>query len=237
MMERLGERGDIDISEGGCNADLGHNGLEIMPHSGSYDEYLDVTGRHKIDIQLNIQKFGEQMHNGLLNTKEMAHKWNWKSDSDELNWRNKPCALRIGYNKGLNIFKVQVWNDLLQVWIKLALTKEDILKILEVDKEKRNEYQTPSIKPYCDSIRSHEIRNGIMWEYIKDDKVFDTAFMSYKELYEIQIGKKSKCQFCDSIEIEIIRPRTEDTAIYLCKQHIKYIQRISQKIHGNIDEV
>ncbi len=234
MMERLGERGDIDISEGGCNADLGHNGLEIMPHGGSYDEYLDVTGRHKIDIQLNIQKFGEQMHNGLLNTKEMAHKWNWKSDCDELNWRNKPCALRIGYNKGLNIFKVQVWNDLLQIWIKLALTKEDILEILGLEGKQR------ASKPelYCDSIKSEELEDGIKWTYFRDGKAFDTAFMSYKQLYGLLSGKyKFKCQFCNSTKTEKYQPRDEDTAINLCEQHEKYIQRISQKIHGNIDEV
>lgn len=234
-MERLGERGDIKIPKGGCNKDVGLNGLEIMLPRDGYDEFLDVSGRHKIDFQLNIKKFGEEMHNGLLNTKDMAHAWNWHSDSDEFNWRGQECALRIGYNEKANIFKVQVWNNLLQIWINLSLTKEEILKVLGLEGKQRNE-KKPELD--CDTIKSEELEDGIKWAYYRNGKQFDTAFMSYKQLYGVLSGKyKFKCQFCNSTETEKYQPRDEDTAINLCGQHEKYIQRISQKIHGTADEV
>ncbi len=129
---RLGERGNIGIQESGCNKDIGLNGLEILPPKQSKNnQYVDVSGSHIVDIQINIKKFGEEIHNGLLNTKEMAKKWNWHSDSDELNWRNKPCAIRLSYNKEKNIFKVHIWNELLQIWTYLSLTKEDIQRVLD----------------------------------------------------------------------------------------------------------
>jgi len=130
-MERLGERGDIGMLESTCNKDVGNNGLEeLSPIQETNKQYIDITGRHKVDVQINIKKFGKEMHNGILNTKEMAHKWGWHSDSDEFNWRNKSCALRTWYNEEKSIFRVQIWNELLQIWIDLQLTKEEILRII-----------------------------------------------------------------------------------------------------------
>ena len=43
---------------------------------------------------------------------------------------------------------------------------------------------------YYDKIESKELKNGIKWFYYKDSKIVDTAFVTYKTLYEIQIGKK-----------------------------------------------
>ena len=232
-MERLGERGNFSIPRGKCNPDVGHIGLEplTMVDVTGVQEYLDMTGKHHMDIQINIPKFGEQMHNGILNTREMAKAWNWNSDSDELNWRNKSCALRISYDKVKKDFKVQVWNDLMQIWIHLSLTKEDLMKIVEFEKKSCPIQNTDNL--YCDKIESKETEHGIEWEYFKDGKVIDTAFMTYKELYLILADKREhKCQFCDSLETERYQPRDEDTAINLCVQHEKYIQRISQKIHG-----
>lgn len=237
-MERLGERGNISIPTGSCNKDIGLTGLEPMrlAEQGETQEYLDVTGRHRIDTQINTRKFGEELHNGILNTKEMAKAWNWHSDSDELNWRNKPCALRISYDNTRMRFEIHVWNELTQIWISLALTKEDLDKIIQLEHVVR-----PIDSFYnkiCDKVESKETEHGVEWEYYKDGKVIDTAFMTYKELYNILASKtQKKCQFCDSTETERYQPRDEDTAINLCMQHEKYIQRVSQKIHGIAEEV
>jgi len=45
------------------------------------------------------------------------------------------------------------------------------------------------------------------------------------------------CRFCDSTDIEKFMPRDEDTAINLCAQHQKYIQRVSERINGKQDLV
>lgn len=236
-MERLGEKGNISIPTGKCNPDTGRTGLELLGDgTNGLQEYVDVSGKHRVDVQINIPKFGEEMHNGILNTKEMAKAWNWHSDSDELNWRNKPCALRISYDRTKNDFKVQIWNDLLQVWIHLSLTKEDLEKVIELEKRSYPVSNTDNL--YCDKVDSKETEHGIEWSYYKDGKVIDTAFMTYKELYNILANKtQKKCQFCDSTETEKYQPRDEDTAINLCVQHEKYIQRVSQRIHGVADVV
>ena len=130
-MKRIGEKGDISLIRGGCNPELGLTGLEkISLSSENPTQYLSNTGKHFIDVQLNIKKFGEVLQDGIDNTKEMAKAWNWHSDSDELNWRGKPCTLRTFYNKNTEIFQVHVWNELLQIWINLSLTKDEILKII-----------------------------------------------------------------------------------------------------------
>jgi len=110
---------------------------------------------------------------------------------------------------------------------------QHIVKTYEKTAEK--EYATDTLQPYYDSVSSKDIKDGILWFYKKDGKVVDTAFMSYKQLYEIQIAPKPKiCQFCDeNHELEFIRPREDESGIYLCKQHMKYIQRISEKANGN----
>lgn len=102
-----------------------------------------------------------------------------------------------------------------------------------MEESKTREHKTDTLKPYYDAVRSKEIRDGIEWSYMKDGKVEDTAFMSYKQLYEIQIEKNTLCQFCGETDTEFIRPREQDTGIYLCTQHLKYISRISEKEHGN----
>lgn len=234
-MERLGEKGNISIPMATCNPNTGRIGLEILgENADGSPEYIDISGKHRVDVQINIPKFGEEMHNGILNTKEMAKAWNWHSDSDELNWRNKPCALRISYDRTKKDFKVQIWNDLLQVWIHLSLTKEDLEKVIELEKKS---YPVGD-NLYCDKVDSKETEYGIEWSYYKDGKVIDTAFMTYKELYLILADKREhKCQFCDSIKTERYQPRDDDTAINLCEQHEKYIQRLSQRFHGVVDEV
>lgn len=40
-----------------------------------------------------------------------------------------------------------------------------------------------------DEIRSTDCSNGITWLYMKNNEVIDTAFVSWKNLYLIQIGK------------------------------------------------
>lgn len=42
------------------------------------------------------------------------------------------------------------------------------------------------------------------------------------------------CRFCNNTDIEKFMPRDEDTAINLCPQHQKYIQRISERINGGV---
>jgi len=129
---RLGTHGNIQLLEGGCNVGIGSKGLEKLGSSdpGNPQQYVSSVN-HKIDTQINIKKFGEVLQDGLQNTKEMAAKWNWKSDTDELNWRDNPCSLRIHYDTKKQILRVQVWNELIQVWAWLSLSKEEILKILE----------------------------------------------------------------------------------------------------------
>jgi len=233
-MERLGEKGNISIPTEGCNRDVGIHGLEPLGINGI--DLVDKTGRNRIDMQINIKTFGEELPNGIANTKEMAKAWNWHSDSDELNWRNKPCALRISYDNEKEVFKVHVWNNLTQIWIYLALTKDDLEKILQLDTKSYPVHDSENLA--CDKIESKETEHGIEWEYFKDGKVIDTAFMTYKELYLILADKREKkCQFCDSLETERYRPRGEDSAINLCQQHSKYIQRLSQQIYPDKAEV
>ena len=74
----------------------------------------------------------------------------------------------------------------------LAAINKDNNRIKNMMEEsKTREHKTDSLRPYYDEIRSKEIKDGIEWQYIKDGKVEQTAFMSYKQLYEIQIGKDS----------------------------------------------
>lgn len=40
-----------------------------------------------------------------------------------------------------------------------------------------------------DEVTSSNGMNGVTWLYMKDNKVLDTAYMSYKSLYEIQVMK------------------------------------------------
>lgn len=130
---RLGTYGNIQLLEGGCNDGIGSKGLEKLGESDGPDnpqQYISSVN-HKVDTQINIRKFGEVLQDGLDNTKEMAVKWNWKSDTHELNWRDSPASLRIHYDPKKQILRVQVWNELIQVWAWLSLTKEEILKILE----------------------------------------------------------------------------------------------------------
>lgn len=105
-------------------------------------------------------------------------------------------------------------------------------KLAELESDTK-EHKTDSLKPYYDSITSKEIKDGIEWSYIKDGKVEQTAFMSYKTLYEIQIEKPKACKFCYAREdIELISPRMGEDGIWICKQHMKYISRISDKMYG-----
>lgn len=39
-----------------------------------------------------------------------------------------------------------------------------------------------------DEIRSVDCSNGITWLYMKDNQVLDTAFMTWKDLYKIQVN-------------------------------------------------
>ena len=131
-MEHIGEHGDIFIARGGCNPELGVHGLVEMPKKGdSYQEYIEQTGNHKIDTQLNIYPLGTLMVDGLNNTKEMAQLWNWKHDTHELNWRNKPVCLRIGYDNKSNILRIQVWNNLGTTWLKLKLSPLELDRIID----------------------------------------------------------------------------------------------------------
>lgn len=70
-MKRLGEKGEIDLVRGGCNPELGLTGIDELL-GGNPKEYISNTGKHSIDVQLNIKKFGEVLQDGIDNTKEMA---------------------------------------------------------------------------------------------------------------------------------------------------------------------
>ena len=77
----------------------------------------------------------------------------------------------------------------------LAAINKDNNRIKNMMEEsKTQEHKTDSLQPYCDKVTSKEKRDGIEWQYWKDGKVTDIAFMTYKELYEIQINKDRKCQ-------------------------------------------
>ena len=130
---RLGARGNIQLLKEGCNVEIGSKGLEKLGGSDGPDDPQQYVSsiNHKVDLQINLKKFGEVLQDGLENTKEMAAKWNWKSDTDELNWRDTPASLRIHYDPKKQMLRVQVWNELFEVWAWLSLSKEEILKILE----------------------------------------------------------------------------------------------------------
>jgi len=128
---RLGNNGNIQLLEGSCNVGIGSKGLEQLGEKDQNPTQYISCVNHKIDTQINIKKFGEVFQDGLDNTREMATKWNWVSDNNELNWRDKPASLRIHYDPKKQILRVQVWNELIQVWAWLSLSKEEILKILE----------------------------------------------------------------------------------------------------------
>ncbi len=129
--QRLGAHGNIQLSEKGCNAEIGSSGLEPLHRDGENLTQYVSKFKHQIDTQINIKKFGEVLQDGLDNTKEMAAKWNWKSNNNEFNWRDKPVELRIYYDPKKQMLRVQVWNELIQVWVSLSLTKSEILKILD----------------------------------------------------------------------------------------------------------
>ncbi len=133
--------------------------------------------------------------------------------------------------------------------MELSLTTDDKIAMLDIinkennrvksalEKDKTKEYSNVDNTPYS-KITSKEKGNGIEWTYYKNGKSTGTAFMTYKELYEIQIYKHvNKCHFCSETYTRKFQPRDEDTAINLCVQHEKYIQRLSQRIHGKVDEV
>lgn len=172
----------------------------------------------------------------------------WES---KLIWEDgpNPPYLRTQFVYDKDGLQLIIVNDFLNIQMQLALTTEDkiaminainkdnnrIKNMLETDKTK--EHQTDELKPYYDAVRSKDVKNGIEWSYIKDGKVEDTAFMSYRELYEIQIGKSRKCQFCDETKVQFIMPRDQGSGIYLCEQHLKYIQRLGQRECEKTDEV
>lgn len=130
---RLGTRGDIQIPKRGCPGEpvIGSDKLEKLPGLSPHGMAEYISGKnHQSDIQINIRKFGQVFQDGLDNTKEMAEKWNWRSNNDELNWRDTPVELRISYDSNKNQFRVQVFNELFQIWIRLSLSKEEIQNIL-----------------------------------------------------------------------------------------------------------
>jgi len=129
--QRLGTHGNIQLLKEGCNIEIGSNGLEQLDKKGQNPTQYVSSVNHKIDTQINIKKFGEVLQDGLDNTKEMAAKWNWKLEHDELNWRDNPISLRIHYDPKKQELRIQVWNELIQIWAWLSLSKEEILKILE----------------------------------------------------------------------------------------------------------
>lgn len=128
---RVGIHGNIKALKTGCNDEIGSKGLEKLGEKTSRhpQEYVSTIG-NTIDTQINIRKFGEVFQDGLDNTDEMATKWNWKDNNHELNWRDKPISLRISYDSDKQELKVQVWNELIQVWARLSLSRNEILKIL-----------------------------------------------------------------------------------------------------------
>ncbi len=120
----------------------------------------------------------------------------------------------------------------------LAAINKDNNRIKNMMEEDKTKEYTPKDEVSCDRITSKEKGDGIEWTYYKNGKSTGTAFMTYKQLYEIQIGTNtSHCQFCDSTMTRSYCPRDNDTAILLCSQHEKYIQRVSQRINGKADEV
>lgn len=127
--QRIGNNGGISLIVGGCSPEIGNHGLELLP-GGKPKEYLKSTDC-SLDIQINIEKFGKVLQDGLDNTAEMADKWGWKNNHNELNWRDTPCSLRISYDPGIQTLKIQVWNELIQTWARLSLSKQEILKIME----------------------------------------------------------------------------------------------------------
>ena len=128
--QKLGTKGNINLSKN-IDEDIGTHKLELLPGPESdIKEYHSNTG-NKLDIQINIPKFGEVLQDGLDNTKEMAEKWGWNDNNHELNWRDTPCELRLSYDPKTDKFNIQVWNELIQIWTYLSLTKEEILKVLE----------------------------------------------------------------------------------------------------------
>ncbi len=129
--QRLGNHGNIQLLEEVCNVGIGSKGLEQLGKKDQNPTQYVSSVNHIIDTQINVKKFGEVLQDGLNNTKEMATKWNWVSDCNELNWRDKPASLRIHYDPKKQILRVQVWNELIQVWAWLSLSREEILKILE----------------------------------------------------------------------------------------------------------
>lgn len=125
----------------------------------------------------------------------------------QLTWESGPnppyLQTQFIYKEKEGLLHLVIHNSFLNIQADLALTTNDKIAMLEIinkdnnriksmlETEKTREYSTDSLKPYYDAIRSKELKNGIEWQYIKDGRVEDTAFMSYKELYEIQIGKHS----------------------------------------------
>ena len=81
MENPIGERGDIFIGRDGCKPELGIHGLVEMESKDSYQEYIDQSGAHRIDTQINIYSLGVNMVHGIENTQEMAQKWNWQNTS------------------------------------------------------------------------------------------------------------------------------------------------------------
>ena len=127
---RLGHRGNIKRLSGGCNKTAGKEGLERFA-VGPPTQWINQNGKSTLDIQINTQKFVEHMQSGVENTMEMAAKWGWHHNDKELNWRDTPVDIRLHYDKKSNKFRVQVWNELIQIWAYLDLSKEDVLKIIE----------------------------------------------------------------------------------------------------------
>ena len=39
-------------------------------------------------------------------------------------------------------------------------------------------------KPICDRVKSIETKDGILWAYIRDNKIFDQAFWTWEKLYK-----------------------------------------------------
>ena len=139
-------------------------------------------------------------------------------------------------------------NDFLNIQMELALTIDDKIAMLDIINKENNRLKSAmeedKIKEYkpndevdCDKITSKEKGNGIEWTYYKDGKSTGTAFMTYKKLYEIQIEPSTNCKFCNEPKARKYVPQEGETALYLCEQHEKYIQRISQRINGIVDEV
>ncbi|KKK85119.1 hypothetical protein LCGC14_2776510, partial [marine sediment metagenome] len=91
-------------------------------------------------------------------------------------------------------------NEFLNIQMELALTIDDKIAMLDainkennriksaLEEDKTKEYSNVESTPYYSSVKSKEKDNGIEWTYYKDGKPNGTAFMTYKQLYEIQIG-------------------------------------------------